>query len=35
MRLTRRAESIDDYRIGDFEVNGYEPHDAIKADVAV
>ena len=35
MRLTRRAESIDDYRIEDFEVNGYEPHDAIKADVAV
>jgi len=35
MRLTRRAESIDDYRIDDFEVEGYEPHDAIKADIAV
>ena len=35
MRLTRRAASIDDYRIEDFEVEGYSPHDAIKADVAV
>ena len=35
MRLTRRAASIDDYRIEDFEVTGYEPHAAIKADVAV
>lgn len=35
MRLVRRAESIDDYRIGDFEVTGYDPHAAIKADVAV
>lgn len=35
MRLLRRAASIDDYRIGDFEVEGYSPHAAIKADVAV
>jgi thymidylate synthase len=35
MRLTRKAASIDDYRIDDFEVTGYEPHAAIAADVAV
>jgi thymidylate synthase len=35
MRLTRHAASIDDYRIEDFEVEGYSPHAAIKADVAV
>lgn len=35
MRLTRRAADIDDYRIGDFAVEGYAPHAAIKADVAV
>lgn len=35
MRLSRHAASIDDYRIEDFDVNGYTPHPAIKADVAV
>jgi len=35
MRLTRHADSIDDYRIGDFDVTDYDPHPAIKADVAV
>lgn len=35
MRLTRKVASINDYHIDDFEVTGYEPHDAIKADVAV
>ncbi len=35
MRLTRHAASIDDYRIEDFEVEGYAPHAVIKADVAV
>lgn len=35
MRLTRHAASIDDYRIEDFAVDGYAPHAAIKADVAV
>jgi thymidylate synthase len=35
MRFIRQAASIDDYRIEDFEVEGYAPHAAIKADVAV
>jgi thymidylate synthase len=35
MRLTRRADSIDDYRIEDFVVDGYHPHGAITAEVAV
>ena len=35
MSLTRRPSSIDDYRIEDFEVEGYSPHAPIKADVAV
>jgi thymidylate synthase len=35
MRLARRAESIDGYRIEDFAVEGYDPHPAIKAEVAV
>jgi len=35
MRLNRKPESIDGYRISDFEVSGYEPHAAIHADVAV
>lgn len=35
MRLTRQASNIDDFRIEDFEVVGYEPHAAIKANVAV
>lgn len=35
MLLKRRAESIDDFRIDDFEVIGYDPHAAIKASVAV
>ena len=35
MRLVRRPDSIDGYRIDDFEVEGYDPHPAIKADVAV
>jgi thymidylate synthase len=35
MRLTRRAASIDDYRIEDFVVEGYDPHPAIAAEVAV
>ncbi len=35
MQLKRRAQSIDDYKIEDFEVDGYSPHAAIKADVAV
>lgn len=35
LRLTRRPDSIDGYRIEDFEVTGYDPHPAIDAPVAV
>jgi len=35
MRLTGAPESIDGYRIEDFEVDGYDPHPAIRAEVAV
>ncbi|MBP7340549.1 thymidylate synthase [Niveispirillum sp.] len=35
LTLARRADSIDAYRIGDFVVEGYDPHPPIKADVAV
>ncbi|PNB42823.1 thymidylate synthase, partial [Pseudomonas sp. FW305-130] len=35
MRLLRKPANIDGYRIEDFQVEGYAPHDAIKADVAV
>lgn len=35
LRLRRKPESIDDYRIDDFEIEGYDPHPAIHADVAV
>ena len=35
MRLLRKPYSVDGYRIADFEVSGYDPHAAIKADVAV
>lgn len=35
LRLLRRPDSIDGYRIEDFEVLGYEPHAAIAAEVAV
>jgi len=35
MALTRRAASIDDFRVEDFEVTGYDPHPAIHGEVAV
>jgi len=35
MRLARRPMTIDDYRIEDFDVVGYNPHPAIQGDVAV
>jgi len=35
LRLARKPGSIDDYRIEDFVVEGYDPHAHIKADVAV
>ncbi|UDL93625.1 thymidylate synthase [Lichenihabitans sp. PAMC28606] len=35
LRLTRKPDSIDHYRIEDFAVDGYDPHPAIAVDVAV
>jgi thymidylate synthase len=35
VRLVRRPDSIDQYRIEDFEVSGYDPHPPIEAPVAV
>ncbi len=35
MELADRAATIDDYRIEDFTVTGYDPHPAIHAEVAV
>lgn len=35
LRLLRRPDSIDGYRIEDFAVEGYDPHPAIAAEVAV
>ncbi|MBY3128185.1 thymidylate synthase [Rhizobium laguerreae] len=35
LTLTRKPASIDDYKIEDFEVVGYDPHPAIEAPVAV
>lgn len=35
MSLINHPDSIDGYRIEDFEVTGYDPHPAIKGDVAV
>ncbi len=35
MRLGRRPATIDGYRIDDFDVQGYDPHPPIRADVAV
>ena len=35
LHIQRRPASIFDYAFEDFEVSGYEPHEAIKAPVAV
>ena len=35
MRLLRQPDSIDGYRIDDFAIEGYDPHPAIHAEVAV
>jgi thymidylate synthase len=35
MTITRRPESIFDYRFEDFELSGYDPHPHIKAPVAI
>ena len=33
--LPASEPGVDDYRIDDFEIEGYEPHPAIHAEVAV
>lgn len=35
MSIVRDVPTIDDYQISDFAVENYDPHPAIKADVAV
>ena len=35
LHIQRRPDSIFDYAFEDFVVSGYEPHEAIKAPVAV
>ncbi|MBY3177560.1 thymidylate synthase [Rhizobium leguminosarum] len=35
LRIARRPASIDDYKIEDFVVTGYDPHPAIDAPVAI
>lgn len=35
LKILRKPDSIDGYRIEDFAVEGYDPHPPIKADVAV
>jgi thymidylate synthase len=35
LKLLRRPADISDYRYGDFEIKGYDPHPHIKAEVAV
>ena len=35
LSIKRRPASIFDHVLEDFEVHGYEPHPAIKAEVAV
>jgi len=35
LRILRRPDSIDGYRLEDFELAGYDPHPHIKAEVAV
>jgi thymidylate synthase len=32
---TRKPDSMFDYRVEDFRIIGYDPHNAIKAPVAV
>jgi len=33
--IKRQVENIEDFRVEDFEIEGYEPHKKIKMDMAV
>jgi thymidylate synthase len=35
LRILRKPDAIDQYRFEDFEIEGYEAHPHIKAEVAV
>jgi thymidylate synthase len=35
LKLTRKPDSIYDYKLEDFELQGYDPYPAIPAKVAV
>ncbi len=35
LKINRKAESIFDYQYKDFEIEGYQAHDPIKADISV
>ena len=35
MRIVNKRNSIDEFTIDDFEVTDYDPHPAVKAEVAV
>lgn len=35
LKIKRKPDSIFDYQFDDFEIVGYDPHDAIKAPVAI
>ena len=35
MKINPKIKNIDDFRIEDFELIGYNPYDAIKADITV
>ncbi len=35
LTINRKAASVFDYRFEDFEVEAYQPHDAIKADISI
>ena len=35
LKIKRTVETIDDFKFEDFELQNYEPHPAIKAEMAV
>ncbi len=35
LRIKRKVESIDDFKLEDFELIGYDPHKKIAMDMAV